>query len=59
MYRKAVAHKNNVNLWNKYKDLRALAKHNMTKTFYNDCIQNLSDDCKLNPKRFWSFVKSN
>ena len=57
MYRKAVAHKNNVNLWNKYKDLRALVKR-MTKTSYNDYIQNLSDDCKLNPKRFWSFVKS-
>ena len=47
MYRKAVAHKNNVNLWNKYKDLRALVKR-MTKTSYNDYIQNLSDDCKLN-----------
>ena len=57
MYRKAVAHKNNVNLWNKYKDLRVLVKR-MTKTSYNDYIHNLSDDCKLNPKRFWSFVKS-
>ena len=30
----------------------------MSRISYNDYVQNLALDCKLHPKRFWSFVKS-
>ena len=56
-YHRAIKNKNNVNLWNKYVDLRSLVKR-MTRNTYNDYVQSLAIDCKLNPKRFWSFVKS-
>ena len=46
-----------VELWNKYKQLRKEMNH-LTNRAYNDYFQTLAINSDKHPKRFWSFVNA-